>query len=50
MTYDEQQGLEPAPFADLFGEADDLFEVSSVRSQAPNVCFCMLCRALLLAI
>ena len=28
MTYDEQQGLEPAPFADLFGEADDLFEVS----------------------
>ena len=29
-TYDEQSGLDPAPFADLFGESDDLFDVSSI--------------------
>jgi ribosomal protein S21 len=25
-TFDEQAGLDPAPFADLFGESDDLFD------------------------
>jgi hypothetical protein len=28
-TFDEQAGLDPAPFADLFGESDDLFDVST---------------------
>ena len=39
-TYDEQAGLDPAPFADLFGESDDLFDVSTANSSNSNAASC----------
>lgn len=35
-TFDEQAGLDPAPFADLFGESDDLFDVSTAITLTAN--------------
>lgn len=47
-TFDEQSGLDPAPFADLFGESDDLFDVSSATGTAKacmslNLCYHLHC-------
>lgn len=44
-TFDEQSGLDPAPFADLFGESDDLFDVSAAAA-CPCLCLLLACCSL----